>query len=613
MKNILKRNTNLKIVSEIAVLLFLFLSFSYSCNDGNKNEPLDDSKQLLSFKFEAALNPVLNGRDIEGEIKNNTINLTVPEGVDLSQIIAAFSYDGVAIYVGGKKQVSGETVNNFSSTVVYTLEAEDKSSVQYTVQIKRITLSDKKQLNGFKFESALNSALQGKDIEGKIENSSIYLNIPEGFIINNLIASFTYEGANVLIGTKSQVSGVTSTNFDQSVAYIIVAEDGSKQEYPVVIERFALIPHIYINTEGNEPIKSKDDYVNTTIKIVANGWGDDYEGKEFKDRVKGRGNSTWGLPKKPYRLKLDKKASILGLATEKDWVLLANYLDPTLMLNATAFKIGQLLDLQYTNHAVPVDLTINGEYKGSYQLTEQVEISESRVNISDKTGVLLELDTNFDEDYKFYSPNIGLPVMVKDPDITSDEQFQKIKTEFIAFENTIASTNFPNNNWKDYIDIQSLVKYLIVYNLTLNMEINHPKSTYMYKEETGKYFMGPIWDFDWGFDYEGKGVHFGSYTTVLFKELWTGAAGYKFFPQFLQDSEVKKLYKQTWQDFKANKFNQLIEYINDYAYFLTDSKKKDYEIWKTGNSIIIRNESNKLKNWLNGRAQYMDSYIQTLQ
>ena len=145
------------------------------------------------------------------------------------------------------------------------------------------------------------------------------------------------------------------------------------------------------------------------------------------------------------------------------------------------------------------------------------------------------------------------------------------------------------------------------------MEINHPKSTYMYKEETGKYFMGPIWDFDWGFDYEGKGVHFGSYTTVLFKELWTGATGYKFFPRFLQDSEVKQLYKQTWQDFKANKFNQLIEYINDYAYFLTDSKKKDYEIWKTGSSIIIRNESNKLKNWLNGRAQYMDSYIQTLQ
>lgn len=93
--------------------------------------------------------------------------------------------------------------------------------------------------------------------------------------------------------------------------------------------------------------------------IEANGWGDDYEGTT---QIRGRGNSTWEMPKKPYRLKLDKKSVILGLGEERDWILLANYIDPTLMLNAVAFKIGQLLELPFTNHAIPVDLYLNGEY-----------------------------------------------------------------------------------------------------------------------------------------------------------------------------------------------------------------------------------------------------------
>ena len=90
--------------------------------------------------------------------------------------------------------------------------------------------------------------------------------------------------------------------------------------------------------------------------------------------MKGRGNSTWGYPKKPYRLKLNKKAEICGLGKAKNYVLLANHLDPTLMLNSVAFKIGRLLELPFTNHAIPVDVVLNGIYKGSYLLTEQIEV-----------------------------------------------------------------------------------------------------------------------------------------------------------------------------------------------------------------------------------------------
>lgn len=611
----MKKNTiyldSLNTMKKTTYIIILFLSFAYGCKDKIDEEPLSDAKQLLSFKLEAAFNNALNGKDIEGEVKNDAVYITVPEGMNLSGTVPTFTFEGQSVYVGNTKQVSRETANDFSSTIVYKVVAEDQSTRQYSVHVNRVKLSDKKQLGSFKFESELNPDLGGKGIEGEIADNSILLKIPEGFSLSKLVATFTYEGEKVLVGSLAQVSGETPNNFTGQIAYTVVAEDGSRQQYPVVVERFAPIPHFYIDTEGNSPIDSKENYLNATIRVEANGWGEDYQGAELKDRIRGRGNSTWGLPKKPYRLKLNKKASILGLATEKDWVLLANYLDPTLLLNATAFKIGQLLDLKYTNHSVPVDLTVNGEYMGSYQLTEQVEISESRVNISDKTGVLLELDTNYDEDYKFYSPNFSLPVMVKDPDIESSAQFQKIKSDFIAFENAVAAAEFPNNNWKDFIDVQSLVKYLIVYNFTHNMEINHPKSTYMYKDGDGKYFMGPIWDFDWAYDYEGKNVHFSSYSTPLFRQLSSGDSGYKLFPRFMQDAQVMELYKQTWQDFKANKFNALIEYINDYAYLLTGSKKKDHQKWNRG-SAVIQTESNKLKNWLNGRAGYLDNYVKTL-
>src|SRR5690606_33255056 len=145
----------------------------------------------------------------------------------------------------------------------------------------------------------------------------------------------------------------------------------------------------------------------------------------------------------------------------KNWVLLANYQDYTLMTNAVSMKIGQQLGLPFTHQIIPVDVTVNGEYKGSYNLTQQVEIGEGRVNIGDD-GVILELDNNYDEDYQFMSANFDLPVMVKDAEINSEDDFNTIRTEFQLFEDLLAAPDFPNNNYGDYFDKQQLVNYLIV-------------------------------------------------------------------------------------------------------------------------------------------------------
>ena len=594
-------------------LFFLFSLSLFLVLLSCEEETVDETQDYFSsFTIEASANPSLLSKDIIGKIENRKIVLSVPENLVLTNLIATFEHQGEDVFVGETLQVSGKTPNNFSNPLVYTVVNNRGSRIDYTVEIVTISDSENAFISfGFLKE---NNPLLVQDITANITGNKIEISIPS--VTADLVATFEANAFEVTVGGIEQENNVTVNDFSKPVTYTLISEKGVINKYTVSLTWTSPIPHIVINTDNSAEIVSKDDYVYADLAITANGWGEDFSGRT---RIRGRGNSTWGLPKKPYRLKLDDDAVILGLAEEKDWVLLANYLDPTLMLNAVAFKIGELLELKYTNHAIPVDLTVNGKYVGNYMLTEQVERSKTRVNIHKEKGVLLELDTNYDEDFQFKSTNYGLPVMIKDPDLNDfegakrDELFQKIKDDFQQFENEVASSLFPNNSYKDFIDIESLVKYLIVYDLTLNMEINHPKSTYMYKDEKGKYFMGPLWDFDWAFDYENGGVHFASYNKPLFRQLTSNSTGYTFFSRFMEDPEIKALYKTTWEAFHAQKMTSLLAYVEFYEAQITDSQKKDVETWKNAaNYPGTTNYSykiNQLKNWLESRAGDIDSYV----
>ena len=352
-------------------------------------------------------------------------------------------------------------------------------------------------------------------------------------------------------------------------------------------------------------IPSKDYYLEATLTVNGKGVYENYTGKT---EVKGRGNSTWGYPKKPYRLKLNKKAEICGFGKAKNYVLLANHIDPTLMLNSVAFKIGRLLELPFTNHAIPVDVVLNGSYKGSYLLTEQIEVKENRVDLDENNSVMWELDSYWDDEPKFKSTAFNLPVMVKDPDLTT-EQFEYWKKDFNAFATQFAKEPLAGNTYVDLIDIESVAKYLITFNLVHNMEINHPKSIFLHKEGNGKYVMGPIWDFDWAYDYEGTNKHFGRYNTPLFSSSMNGV-GTAFFQRFLQDSRVKAIYKKTWQDFKNNKLDALLQYVDDYAAMLKPSVERNSELWD--NTKSFNDKVKELKNWLKGRASYIDGEVSKL-
>ena len=583
----------------LGILVTILLLFS-ACKD---EEPsISSTKELLNFSILKSDNQGKVVNDVEASIQGSVITLPLDKYDDLKSLIAVFEYNGKSITINGVKQESGVTSNDYSQPLVFTVEAEDGSKEQYTVEI---ALKDTGVLSAFRFLKK-NNAFLTADVSSSIGEESIIPLVT--FSQSELIPTFTTNAVKVLVDEVEQKSGMTKNDFSSPVVYQFIMRNGETFQYTVKAEfLLSAIPELTITTTDPSiaEIPSKDYYLEGTLAVNGRGGYEDYTGKT---EIKGRGNSTWGYPKKPYRLKLNKKAEICGLGKAKNYVLLANHLDPTLMLNSVAFKIGRLLELPFTNHAIPVDVVLNGIYKGSYLLTEQIEVKENRVDLDENNSVMWELDSYWDDEPKFKSTAFNLPVMVKDPDLTT-EQFEYWKKDFNAFTTQFAKEPLEGNSYVDMIDIESVAKFLITFNLVHNMEINHPKSVFLHKEGNGKYVMGPIWDFDWAYDYEGTSNHFGRYNTPLFSSSMNGV-GTAFFQRFLQDSRVKAIYKRTWQDFKNNKLDALLQYVDDYAVMLKPSVERNSELWENTRSFDTKVK--ELKTWLRNRADYIDSEVSKL-
>ena len=342
----------------LGILVTILLLFS-ACKD--EEPPISSTKELLNFSILKSDNQGKVANDVEASIQGSVITLPLDKYDDLKSLIAVFEYNGKSITINGVEQESGVTSNDYSQPLVFTVEAEDGSKQQYTVEI---ALKDTGVLSAFRFLKK-NNAFLTADVSSSIGEESIIPLVT--FSQSELIPTFTTNAVKVLVDEVEQKSGMTKNDFSSPVVYQFIMRNGETFQYTVKAEfLLSAIPELTITTTDPSiaEIPSKDYYLEGTLAVNGRGGYEDYTGKT---EVKGRGNSTWGYPKKPYRLKLNKKAEICGLGKAKNYVLLANHLDPTLMLNSVAFKIGRLLELPFTNHAIPVDVVLNGIYKGSYR------------------------------------------------------------------------------------------------------------------------------------------------------------------------------------------------------------------------------------------------------
>ena len=269
------------------------------------------------------------------------------------------------------------------------------------------------------------------------------------------------------------------------------------------------VPRIDINTVDGVPISSKKYYLDAEIIIDGAGI---FPSMTDSVKVKGRGNTTWSSnpnSKNPYRLKFAEKVKPLGLAKGKSWVLLANKRAGSMLTNAIGMKAASLLGTVACNHIIPVDLYVNGTYKGSYNLTEKVGFSSNSVDIDDEAAAaLLEFDNHYDEEegQKFWSSTYSVPVNIKEPDFNDSTTTTLLTLSIIKDRvNSFIKAIIKRENMLDHVDVKSAVSYLMLNDYILNYEILQPKSAFCYNEnildDSSKFISGPVWDLDWAFGY----------------------------------------------------------------------------------------------------------------
>ena len=397
------------------------------------------------------------------------------------------------------------------------------------------------------------------------------------------------------------------------------------------------IPVIYISTKNGAAILSKDEY--TEAKLVINGCESGFDSlAETSCGIKGRGHSTWLWDKKPYKIKLDKAASIFGMAKAKDWILLANYADKSLMRNYVASAMGTALSgISFTTSQIFAEVYLNGEYQGVYTVCEQIEVKEGRVSIDkeydvDDTGYLIEVHgvdpatDVYGRDY--FSTKLVYEARIKSPDTEklSESQFSYIKKYVKSTEKAIMTLD----GYEDYIDVDSFIDWQILHELTYNMDSAFRRSCFLTKPKGGKLQMGPIWDFDLAFGNFCEDSH--SYddwvTAGLFNsdcigldklsEVDIDATTYddyyiliNWYNYLMSDSAyVKKLTKR-WNEVKDTLLETAFSAIDDGATLLGDAQLRNFSRWNCL-STRVGYESGATLAYptFNGQLDYLKNFLQ---
>ncbi len=489
-----------------------------------------------------------------------------------------------------------------------------------------VELSSAAKLESFTFQSEHNGNLD-QAVTGKISDFDVFVSIPYNYSLDGLIATFNYQGNSIQVGGVPQVSGVTTNSFRKPVVYSVTAEDGTKANYTVTVSNsLPRLPSVYINTTGGAPILDKENYVTSTIKIEDL---DTYFSSEVSvtssGRVKGRGNSTWDKPKKPYRIKLDNKASLLGMNSHKDWVLLADYFDKTLLRNTTAFEISRIAEMSWTPTSISVEFYLNGKYQGVYTLTEQVKVSEERFDIdlvkpTDISGealtggYFLELDFHYDEPFKFKTDGQKLPILFKDPEKPTNEQFTYVKEFFNNAERVLYSSNFMNqeDGYRKYIDVESFIDYYIVQELAKNVDGNMRGSCYLALRRNGKIEQPLVWDFDLAFgnaDYITTEQGATSYDW----DGWYIKTCSPWFDRFFEDPTFVAELKKRWNELKPQ-LDKLPSFIKQQALLIDDAQARNFSPKTNGGAgwDIYKEEwnTNRIRGSYDAEVNYLVNFVE---
>ena len=387
------------------------------------------------------------------------------------------------------------------------------------------------------------------------------------------------------------------------------------------------LPTVVIHTANNQEPYDKEHEIDCYISIISN------NGTQLvadTATIRERGNASRTFPKKPYRIKFAHKQQVLGSpAKAKKWTLISNYGDKTLMRNQLAFELSRRFGMPYTPFCQYVDVVLNGDYKGTYQLCDQIEVRKNRVDITEMTpqdnsgealtgGYLFEVDAYAEDEPNkngvFYS-TYGTPFSIKSPDEDSITTQQKnyIRSQYNQMET--------DNGWKQKLDLKTFLRHFLVGEVSGNTDTYW--SVYMYKHRSNDtIYVGPCWDFDLAFDNDNRTYPVNNRTDYIYR---SGGSSIGYMRSLVDkivvyDAGTKQQLKDLWAQIRQSGFTEesMLDYINEQAQMLEQSQRLNFTRWKILSQCVHLNPSARgsyqaevdvVRSYMRNRIAWMDNKL----
>ncbi|MGN1346647.1 MAG: CotH kinase family protein, partial [Eubacteriales bacterium] len=342
-------------------------------------------------------------------------------------------------------------------------------------------------------------------------------------------------------------------------------------------------PVIYIEAKTDNIQRGV--YTDCTVSVTSD--VNKYNERNLAAQIRGRGNSTWGYEKKPYRLKFEEKVDLFGMGRAKDWVLLANTVDMSMLRNFTVYRMAQEFSgLKYTTDARFAHVYLNGDYRGLYLVVEQVEVGTNRVAVGDGTtadgtpaepeecGFLLECGNGGSNDGQWVfwprsQKSVWIDhVVIKSPDagVITSAQASYIEDYFNQVMKAIGDDDF--DTLCELVDIQSFVDSFICTEYILSGDMGWV--FFAYKEPGGKLFLGPLWDYDQA---AGCSEHGGANYRG-----WIAASEHTWYTKLIENEQFRALVTERWLE-KYDYIHSIPEMLYETASYYEADIDANYTRW----------------------------------
>lgn len=455
----------------------------------------------------------------------------------------------------------------------------------------------------------------GKEADGlqwSVEGNVLYL------AVSYLVSDKKLEKASVRMTTSD--GATLSQTMDLTPGthrYTLHDANGDQRTYLIITERITYhLPVFYIETEGGREVTSQEEYLSATLHIDTDTAAADLPGLEQTDiSIRGRGHYSWNFDKKSYKIRFGGKTSVLGMAASKNWVLLANYTDRSLIQNYVALEMGKVMDnICYHSTLYPVDVFVNGVYRGVYTFGEQLEAKVERIDLVESytepdTDYLLEVGGYDDGDVlnvDYFHTECLRHVAIKHPQ--SDKLTQEQLDYLIGYVEKADEAVRTLTNYEDYIDVDSLIDWVIIHELTYNLDCCFRRSCYLIKEKGGKLKMGPIWDFDLAFGSFYR-YEYGDWATVGEKG---GYVRVTWMNYLIKDEAFMARFTARWNEVKERLLSTALAAVDDMGALVAPSAEMNFAVWDIlGESLPSQPYAHKKYDTYEKMVQRLRAFIES--